>query len=272
MIKEDVIEGPLSEEEEGSWISNLVITDKKWDGAQEEGRRIQIRANLDLCPLNTFMYQTNEAIPTPEELRHNLKGSTKYSSLDMIHSFHQFELQEEAKKLFCFPAPSGLFRFKRLCMGSSPASSEAHKRIKKVVAGLEGVLQIKDDVLVHGVGEEHDKRLCTVLERFREAGLTLRREKCHMGKAEVKWFGMIFSKEGMSPDPEKTAIIRTWPAPLTVRDVKSFLQTVQFNSAYLGAEAPGELNYAEPGDAEQWGHHAPLGVGSHCRNLLTSLP
>ena len=102
MIKEDVIEGPLAEEEEGSWISNLVITDKKWDGAQEEGRRTQIRANLDLCPLNTFIYQTHEPIPTPEELRHNLKGSTKYSSLDMIHSFHQFELQEEAKKLFCF--------------------------------------------------------------------------------------------------------------------------------------------------------------------------
>ena len=45
---------------------------------------------------------------------------------------------------------------------------------------------------------------------------------------------MIFSEEGMSPDPEKTAIIRNWPAPLTVRDVKSFLQTVQFNAAYLG--------------------------------------
>jgi hypothetical protein len=36
---------------------------------------------------------------------------------------------------------------------------------------------------------------------------------------------MIFSEEGMSPDPKKTAIIRNWPAPLTVRDVKSFLQT-----------------------------------------------
>ena len=104
-------------------------------------------------------------------------------------------------------------------MGSSPASSKAHKTIKKVVAGLEGVLQIKDNVL----------------ERFRKAGLTLRRKKCHLGKAEVRWFGMIFSEEGMSPDPEKTAIIRSWPAPLTVRDVKSFLQTVQFNAAYLGA-------------------------------------
>ena len=130
-------------------------------------------------------------------------------------------------------------------MGSSPASSEAHKRIKKVVAGLEGVLQIKDNVLVHGMGEEHDRRLRAVLERFREAGLTLRREKCHLGKSEVRWFGMIFSKEGMSPDPEKTAIIKNWPAPLTVRDVKSFLQTVQFDAAYLGAEEPGEMNYAE---------------------------
>ena len=61
----------------------------------------------------------------------------------------------------------------------------------------------------------------------------------------MKWFGMIFSEEGMSTDPETTAIIRTWPAPRTVRDVKSFLQTVQFNSAYLGAEEPGEMNYAE---------------------------
>ena len=82
MIKEDVIEGPLAEEEEGSWISNLVITDKKWDGAQEEGQRTQIRANLDLRSLNTFIYQTHEPIPTPEELRHNLTGSNKYSSLD----------------------------------------------------------------------------------------------------------------------------------------------------------------------------------------------
>ena len=135
------------------------------------------------APLNTFIYQTHEPIPTPEELRHNLRGSTKYSSLDMIHSFHQFVLEEEARKLFCFRAPGGLFRFKRLCMGSSPASSEAHKRVKKVVARLEGVLQIKDDVLVHGMDEEHDRRLRAVLERFREAGLTLRREKCHLGKA-----------------------------------------------------------------------------------------
>ena len=31
MVDEDIIEGPLETEEPGTYISNLVITDKKWD-------------------------------------------------------------------------------------------------------------------------------------------------------------------------------------------------------------------------------------------------
>ena len=246
LLAEDVIEGPLVEEEEGSWISNLVITDKKWDGPDARaGDRIQIRANLDCRPLNEHCYQTHEPIPTTEELRHKLRGSDTFSTVDMVHSFHQFVLEPEARKLFTFRGPGGLYRYKRLVMGNSPASSEAHKRVKMVVAGCEGVCQIKDDILVYGSGAEHDQRLRQVLERFREAGLTLRREKCYLGKKEVKWFGMIYNKFGMSSDPEKVAVIRDWPAPRTVRDVKSFLQTVQFNAVYMAAELEGEMNYPE---------------------------
>ena len=51
MVEQEVIKEPL-QEEEGSWISNLVITDKKWDDeAKKEGQRIQIRANLDCRPI-----------------------------------------------------------------------------------------------------------------------------------------------------------------------------------------------------------------------------
>ena len=246
MLREDVIEGPLKEEEEGSWIANLVITDKRWDEAEKEvGERVQIRANLDCRPLNKHVYQTHEPIPTPEELRHNLHGSNRFSILDMNHSFHQFKIEEPAKKLFTFRTPWGLYRYKRLVMGNSPASSECHRRVRTVLQGCEGVAQIKDDVLVYGTGEEHDQRLRLVLQRFREAGLTLRKEKCQLGRHEVKWFGMIFSEEGMVADPAKTEVIKRWPRPRTVRDVKSFLQTVQFNSVYMGAELPGEMNYPE---------------------------
>ena len=99
--------------------------------------------------------------------------------------------------------------------------------------------------MVYGDAETHDQRLRAVLEKFREAGLTLRKEKCQLSQTEVEWFGMIYSEHGMSEDPEKTAVIRNWPAPKTVREVKSFLQTCQFNSVYMAAEEPGEMNYPE---------------------------
>ena len=60
----------------------------------------------------------------------------------------------------------------------------------------------------------------------------------------MKWFGNIYSKHGVSPDPEKCAVIWNWPPPKSNAEVKSFLQTVQFNSKFMG-RGPGELSYPE---------------------------
>ena len=45
-------------------------------------------------------------------------------------------------------------------------------------------------------------RLDRTLERLRDYGITLRREKCHIGQREVIFFGYVFSKECMYQDPE----------------------------------------------------------------------
>ena len=116
----------------------------------------------------------------------------------------------------------------QLVMGNSLASSEAHRRIKMVLAGCEGCEQIKDDVLVYGDAETHDLRLRAVLERFREAGLTLRKEKCQLSQTQVKWFGMIYSEQGMSEDPEKTAVIRNW-----LLKCLQNVRNIMYNSEFL---------------------------------------
>ena len=118
-------------------------------------------------------------------------------------------------------------------MGTPPASAECHTKLKEILKDLEGVVQIKDDLVVHGTGQEHDARLSKVLQRLGETGLTLRKEKCKFGQPEVLWFGNIFSKQGMSPDPQKVANIKAWPSPKDKAEVKSFLQTVQFSSTYM---------------------------------------
>ena len=246
MLEQDVIEGPLQEEEAGTWISNLMITGKKWDaGDKDNEERRYIRANPDYRPLNEVVYQTHEPIPTVEELRYKLGGSQSFSKLDMLHCFHQFEIEEKARKLFMFRTPDGLYRYKRLVMGNSPASSECHRRVRDMVEGCEGVLQIKDDILVYGREEEHNQRLKKVLERIEESGCTLRRDKCEFGKSQVTWFGFTFLEEGMASDLEKSTVIKEWPATKTVKEVKSLLQTLQFNRVYIGAEKPGEMNYPD---------------------------
>ena len=47
---------------------------------------------------------------------------------------------------------------------------------------------------------------------------------------------MIFLEAGLRADPEKTKLIKDWPVPKMVRDVKSFLQMVQFNAVYMAVE------------------------------------
>ena len=111
-------------------------------------------------------------------------------------------------------------------------------------AGCEGVAQIKGDVLVFGTEEQHKERLRAVLERFREAGLTLRRDKCKLGQPEVMWFGHLYSRLGMRAGPAKARVIKEWPSPKTMRELKSLLQTLQYNAVYMAME-DGERSYAE---------------------------
>ena len=99
--------------------------------------------------------------------------------------------------------------------------------------GLEGVQQIKDDIVVHGKGVEHDRRLKALLERLEEFNITLRREKCKFGVREVKWFGHVYSELGMSVDPDRKEVIRAWEAPKDKKEVKSFLQTVAFCQVFM---------------------------------------
>ena len=236
MLKDDIIEGPVTIEEPGTFLSNLVIAKKRDSN--------KIRVTLDCKDVNKQIYATHEPIPTSEELRHQLAGSNRFSTLDMTNCYHQFEISTSARKLFSFRTPWGIYRYKRMVMGTSPASSEIQKKIRHIVSKCKNAIHIKDDILVHGVGKAHDIYLEDTLQVLEDNGVTLRPSKCHLGQQEVKLFGNIYSKKGMSPDPSTCEIIRNWPAPSNCAEVTSFLQTVQFNARFSGGKA-GEPSYAD---------------------------
>ena len=141
-----VVSGPLKSDDATGWVSNPVITAKKWD---EQA----IRVNLDLRNMEKAVRPTHFPMPTSEDLRHRFKGSDRFSLIDLNHAFHQFPLDEESKNLFVFYTPWGLYRYETLVMGVHTASSECQEKVRLLLEGLEGVQQIQDDVVVHGAGE-----------------------------------------------------------------------------------------------------------------------
>uniref|UniRef100_A0AAV2J0Y9 ribonuclease H n=1 Tax=Knipowitschia caucasica TaxID=637954 RepID=A0AAV2J0Y9_KNICA len=71
--------------------------------------------------------------------------------------------------------------------------------------GVEGVGVFLDDVVIWGTTRaEHDERLAKVMEKAKQAGLKLNKQKCQFGVSEITYLGDKLSAAGIQPDPEKT--------------------------------------------------------------------
>ena len=98
-----LVEGPLKPHECTGWIHNMVITKKTW-GTNE------VRINIDTKLMNKELVQTKIPILSPEELRHQLEGSDRFSALDCRDSFFHFLLDPESQELFKFHTDKRVYR------------------------------------------------------------------------------------------------------------------------------------------------------------------
>ena len=95
-------------------------------------------------------------------------------------------------------------------------------------------MNVWDDIIVYGnTPEEHTQNLRATLNRIREVGLTLNKKKCKFNQESIKFFGHIFSKEGIQADPSKVKAIMKMPAPEGATAVRSFLGMTNYLSRFL---------------------------------------
>ena len=98
--------------------------------------------------------------------------------------------------------------------------------METVLAGLKRscCLVYLDDVMVIGKNfSEHLDNLKKVFERFHNANLKLKPEKCCLAGSEVLYLGYIVSRDGISADLAKIDAVKNFPQPFDVKPLRSFL-------------------------------------------------
>ena len=94
--------------------------------------------------------------------------------------------------------------------------------------------KLLDDVLVWSNHfDEHLIRLADVLNRLRDAGLTLNVDKCFLATDRINIFGFQVDKGLITPDDDKTRAVSEYPAPKTKKQLAPFLGLVGYFRAHL---------------------------------------
>ena len=93
--------------------------------------------------------ESNCQYPTVNEVLEELNGSTVFSKLDLCHGFHQVELHADSRDIATFVTHDGLLRYKRLSYGVNAVPEKYQHIIRQVIADIEGVVNIADDLTVH---------------------------------------------------------------------------------------------------------------------------
>ena len=88
-----------------------------------------------------------------------------------------------------------------------------------------------DDILVFGsTQDEHDQRLTAVLQRLKDARVTLNSTKCEFSKTSVTFLGQVVDQAGIYPDPKRVKATTQIKTPQIVGEVHRFLgMTNQLN-------------------------------------------
>jgi hypothetical protein len=221
-IRHGVIEPSTS-----PWASALVAAKKK------NGKT---RWCVDYRALNDAT--TKDAYPMPliEDNLAQLSKSKVFSSVDGSGAFHVVDLDDDAKPKTAFTTPWGLYQFRRMPFGlcNAPATYSRLMHIVLQHIPTSQALSYLDDTLVHSqdLREQH-KHLRNVLEAHRVAGLKLQPSKCHFYLKEVEYLGHMVSGQGIRIVPGYTEVVRKWPLPTTLTEVRAFLGKVGYYRRFI---------------------------------------
>jgi len=175
-------------------------------------------------------------LPRIEESLDALAGTKFFSTLVLLSEYWQVPLSPEAQDKAAFVTRDGLWKWKALPFGLTPAPVIFQRLMEQVLSGLhwKTLLIYFDDVIVISPNfNTHFSRQREVFDRLRAVVLKLKPSKCVLLQHEVKYLGHVVGRDGVATDPEKVRAVRAWAVPVDLPELRAFLGLVGYYHQYI---------------------------------------
>ena len=263
MLKNDIIQPSNS-----PWSSPIVLVRKR-DGST--------RFCIDYRKVNSVTRKDAYPLPRVDDILDTLGGSKWFSTLDLKSGYWQVEVDSSSREKTAFTTSEGLYEFKVMPFGLCNAPATFQRLMNRVLCDVnwvECLVYIDDTVVIGRTFEQYLSNLGTVLSRLRQAGLKLQPAKCKLCQKEVRFLGHVISENGIATDPEKTAVIATWPVPESKKNIQQFLGLANYYRRFIkdfGTTAKPLQWLLEKNIAFEWTQQCQ-GAFDHLRKCLMTTP
>ncbi|KAH0650243.1 hypothetical protein KY284_030155 [Solanum tuberosum] len=181
---------------------------------------------IDYRQLNKVTIKNKYPIPRIDDLFDQLQGASHFSKIDLRSGYYQLKVRDSDILKIVFRTRYGHYEFVVMLFGLTNALAtfmDLMNRVFKQYLDLFVIVFI-DAILIYSRNEEeHMNHLRMVLQTLKDRQLFAKFSKCEFWLQLVSFLGHIVSSEGIPVDSQKIKVVKKWPRPTSLTDIRSFL-------------------------------------------------
>ena len=145
-------------------------------------------------------------------------------------------MHPEPREKTAFVTHNGLYEVNVMPFGLTNSGASFQRLKGHILRGLEyrfALIYIDDIIIFSKSIDEHLTRLEEGFRRLREADVKLNPKKCSFVKQRIEYLGHVVTPEGIFPDPGKVEVVKNFPTPASLRELKSFLGLANYHRHFI---------------------------------------
>ena len=191
---------------------------------------------IDYRTLNAVTVKNGYPLPRIQECLDLIGRARFLTKLDLTQGYYQVRVHKDSREKTAFNTREGKFEYLAMPFGlcNAPATFQGlmNRILRQFIAKF--VIVYLDDIVIYSETEEdHLRHIRQVFEVLRANELYARPSKCEFLVKKLEFCGHIVGNGEIRPLVSKIDIIKNWPTPTTIHELRQFLGLASYYRRFI---------------------------------------